>query len=335
MTSMGTFVVGETLDQIWAELVERVMGPDASEHDSRNGNTRELLGVNLTLRDPRAGWLESSVRDMSPIYAAGEFLWYLSLENKGDFITHYAPHYKRFLNDGIAWGGYGERMGTQLQDVIGLLRDKPNTRQAIIQLWSSRAKQDLVHARLGDKNDIPCTLGMQFLMRDGRLHCIVTMRSNDIWLGLPYDVFCFTNLQCLIAEFLDVEVGEYQHNVGSMHVYTKDLSKTANLNLSDVPTTDPVLFTNKNYSWYLIDRYLDVERAYRLWSSETIPVPRLDDVMHERSLPAGSRLSALGALASLQSIPLKEEGSDPMFEYIPEAWRESALRWQEKIRARD
>ena len=51
------------------------------------------------------------------------------------------------------------------------------------------------------------------------------MRSNDAWLGLPYDVFCNTQLLKLIADILGVIPGSYTHNVGSMHFYERNFEK--------------------------------------------------------------------------------------------------------------
>ncbi len=53
------------------------------------------------------------------------------------------------------------------------------------------------------------------------------MRSNDAYLGLPHDVFCFTMMQELVAAELGLEVGEYTHMVGSMHLYDDDRDKAA------------------------------------------------------------------------------------------------------------
>ena len=57
------------------------------------------------------------------------------------------------------------------------------------------------------------------------------MRSNDLWMGFPYDVFQFTCLQTLLAMELDVELGTYTHVAGSLHLYERDYAKgIANLN---------------------------------------------------------------------------------------------------------
>lgn len=57
------------------------------------------------------------------------------------------------------------------------------------------------------------------------LEIAVTMRSNDVWLGVPYDVVQFSMLQAAIASDLEVAVGRYTHIANSMHLYKRDWKK--------------------------------------------------------------------------------------------------------------
>ena len=50
----------------------------------------------------------------------------------------------------------------------------------------------------------------------------VVMRSNDVWLGLPYDMFQFTQLQHCVATSLGMIAGEYRHTTFSLHMYETD-----------------------------------------------------------------------------------------------------------------
>jgi thymidylate synthase len=59
------------------------------------------------------------------------------------------------------------------------------------------------------------------MVRSGRLHAIVYMRSNDAIWGLPYDIFLFTMLQELLASELGLELGSYTHVVASLHLYER------------------------------------------------------------------------------------------------------------------
>ena len=63
-----------------------------------------------------------------------------------------------------------------------------------------------------------------FLVRNDRLHLLVDLRENSLW-DMPRDLFCFANLQCLLAEHNDLKLGFCQYYVGSLYLYAKDFSK--------------------------------------------------------------------------------------------------------------
>jgi thymidylate synthase len=93
---------------------------------------------------------------------------------------------------------------------------KPGSRQAVVQIWTPTPSPS---------KDIPCTLSWQLLSRDGVLHAIVTMRSSDIWLGLPYDWINFSMLTNGVAGELSLTPGELVFNLGSSHLYDRDREK--------------------------------------------------------------------------------------------------------------
>jgi len=241
------------------------------ETPSRDGFSKEILGYCGRLLNPRANFLVNPTRKLSPPYAAAEFLWYLSGTDQIEMIQKYAPQYKRFTEDGkTAWGSYGHRWLrdpsftkeclkcsedfnfdvdefikedrlkapiSQLQAIAWLLKRKPESRQAVMTMWNAG---DLVHAILGDKNDLPCTTSLNFIIRENRLYLTATMRSNDIWLGFPYDVWCFTNLQMLLASVLDLELGWYQHQAMSLHVYDRNIERMKKVCFEEAPKDYPV-----------------------------------------------------------------------------------------------
>ncbi len=96
--------------------------------------------------------------------------------------------------------------------VIDMLKHKKDTRQAVIQIFDAADLQN-------STTDVPCTCTLQFLARGGSLHMFTNMRSNDAYLGLPHDVFAFTIIQELVARNISLEVGVYNHAVGSLHLY--------------------------------------------------------------------------------------------------------------------
>jgi thymidylate synthase len=206
------------LDEAW-HSVSRDIHIDGIERAGRQGlKTLELIGQAFRISSTDDLWVHSKIRKASRIYACAELLWYLSGSNRGAMIQAYAPRYGDFLNDGVAYGAYGKRWADygQMKAVIKLLRDAVNTRQSVMATWHPG---DAYEATKGSVKDLPCTLSLQFLLRDGKLNLVTTMRSNDWWLGLPYDVWCFSRVQLMIAAATRSKPGWYQHQVGSLHVY--------------------------------------------------------------------------------------------------------------------
>jgi len=108
--------------------------------------------------------------------------------------------------------------------------------------------RDLVKATLPDgSKDVPCTLSLQLLIRDRRLHMVVNMRSNDVVWGLPHDVFSFTCLQeVLMLELREAgvpvdDLGAYHHHAGSLHVYDTHFDLMAKVtNWTDFTSPSPM-----------------------------------------------------------------------------------------------
>jgi thymidylate synthase len=70
--------------------------------------------------------------------------------------------------------------------------------------------------------DILCNVLSMLKIRDGRLEWTQVMRSNDLFRGVPYNFVQFTVLQEVIAGWLGLEVGAYDHVSDSLHVYEGD-----------------------------------------------------------------------------------------------------------------
>lgn len=132
------------------------------------------------------------------------------------------PAFKRYAETDPVhfWGAYGNRIGTQLVNVVHKLITDPTTRQAVITLWNA------THDNVPHKQDYPCTVALGFRQRGTHLNMNVTMRSNDVWLGLPYDLFQFTQLQLSLCHVLDLTPGTYTHTAWSMHLYEENLDES-------------------------------------------------------------------------------------------------------------
>lgn len=218
---------------------------DTQGHEVRasRGATLEVVGVLLELTNPRARLSRSDSR--GKIFSClGELCWYLSGDDALAPIEYYLGKYRsEAINDGTGRmfvpGAYGPRLTgggaaglppAQLEAVIAMLGRRSSSRRAVLQLFSAA---DLPRAET-QGGDVPCTCVLQFLVRDDALHLLTYMRSNDAVAGLTHDVFCFTMLQELVARRVGVELGSYQHMVGSLHVYLTDDKGEAVLDREEV-----------------------------------------------------------------------------------------------------
>lgn len=139
-------------------------------------------------------------------------------------LVSVVPHYASFLDGGKFHGAYGDRTGLKFGLIAERLKTDETTRRANVQFWDDGL--DLAREGL---HDYPCTMHMNFLMRNGYLNMTTVMRSNDAWLGFPYDLYQFTSVHRTMARFLGTVTGPYTHMVHSMHLYERDLDKAHEL----------------------------------------------------------------------------------------------------------
>ena len=229
----------------------------------RGMKIKEALGVSFSILNPRDRITNNSIRKMRLEFAFGEFFWYLRGSERLDVIEYYSKMYPRFSDDKVTVNGaYGPRIfggeNTQWERVKQLLRNDPDTRQAIISIYQPR---DLFLSSA----DIPCTCVLQYFIRGGKLNAITYMRSNDIYLGMPYDIFSFTMLQEMLAVELNVDLGVYTHMVGSLHIYEKNFDIFAKLSEENECCNEQIMppMTKEAIEKEQISNVLQMEQALR------------------------------------------------------------------------
>jgi thymidylate synthase len=213
------YIKEKSLDDLLHKVTSKLLKSRNRIKASR-GDATELTGVLLQLTDPRAR-LSRTEKKGHVFSCLGELLWYLAGTNDLHFISYYVARYEQESDDGqTVYGGYGPRLfnmagqHNQIENVLNLLKKKPGSRRAVIQLFDA---EDIAR----HYKEIPCTCTLQFMVRNDRLHMITYMRSNDAFLGLPHDIFSFTMLQEIMARAIGVDIGAYKHAVGSLHLYDR------------------------------------------------------------------------------------------------------------------
>lgn len=209
-------VVGETMNDVYKMLCGKIV---ATGHDV--AGTREIRNASFTLLNIEEN--VASIRTgLSMAYMLGELVWYFTGRKDVAFISKFSSFWSKLSDDGVnSNSAYGDivfnRHGyNQLEQAIKILTDDNDSRRAIINFNVPNVNRQTTH-------DDPCTIALEFAIREGKLDCTCVMRSNDIWLGTPYDVVFFTALQKYIADRLGVTYGIYTHFAISLHVYDRHL----------------------------------------------------------------------------------------------------------------
>lgn len=179
-------------------------------------------------------------RKLSTKFLGGEAYWILSGDNRVETIAPYNKNIVNYSDDGVTFfGAYGPRILSQLDYVIDKLKSDADTRQAVLTIWRENPPET---------KDVPCTVAVHFMIRDHKLNCHVFMRSNDLWLGFPYDVFNFSMLSHLVCCKLNafvvenggviIEPGMLYHTASSRHIYEQHFEQVEQLikryNLADM-----------------------------------------------------------------------------------------------------
>jgi thymidylate synthase len=199
--------------------------------------TREALASGFTITNPRCRLVRSVARPIDLGFALANVIWTMLASDELAFIGAYNERAVSFSEDGSTlYGALGPRLlkalgGDQLEHAVSLLKRDPGTRRAVVQVYAS--------GDLGAQTrDCPCLVSLQFLVRDGLLHCIGHMRSQSALMVLPYDLFLLTMLQEVVAVRLELPLGSYHHFCSSLHYYNDESALVGQV-LSESPTGTP------------------------------------------------------------------------------------------------
>ena len=235
----------------------------------------ETTNVSFTITNPIARTPYLAARRTNIVFNHAEALWYLAGRDDLDMIAYYAPRMRQLSSDHTRLTGtaYGPRLFrptdpdglSQFDRVLNLLRADPDTKRATMLIM--RPDELVDH----ENPDVACTLGLQFMLRGGRLHLTAYMRGNDALIGLLGDTFAFTFIQEFVACLLDVKIGSYAHHVGSMHINTLDLSKTEAILAEHHRPVFPVAAMPASTSWADLHTVLDWEKRLRLNQAQLKP----------------------------------------------------------------
>lgn len=161
-------------------------------------------------------------RNLNYRFMAAEAQWILDGDDRVETISPFNANIAKFSDDGKTFfGAYGPKISGQMHYVLDKLREDPDTRQAGLTIWRESPPAT---------KDVPCTIAIFFSIRGEKLNAHVFMRSSDIWLGIPYDVFNFSMLAHQVCAYLnygngyrfEVSPGTLYLTAASSHLYEQN-----------------------------------------------------------------------------------------------------------------
>ncbi len=121
----------------------------------------------------------------------------------------------------------------QIARLIREIETNPNSRRLLVSGWDPRVCDDVALP--------PCHTLFQFKVESGKtLHCQLYQRSADAFLGVPFNISSYALLTHLVAHVSGLEVGDFIHTFGDLHIYSNHLDQVDEL-LSREPLELPKL----------------------------------------------------------------------------------------------
>ncbi len=224
----------------YQELLKHIL-QNGTLHEDRTGvGTISTFGYQ-TRFDLRAGFPIVTTKKIPFRWVFEELSWFLSgdtneknLRARGvDIWAEWADaahtgRFKREAGDlgpvyGYLWrsfgGDYPARNGfDQIKSLVEEIEKNPNSRRLIVSGWNPEqaAQVDLP----------PCHTLFQFkIEREKILHCQLYQRSADAFLGVPFNISSYALLTHLIARVCNLEVGDFVHTFGDLHIYSNHLEQ--------------------------------------------------------------------------------------------------------------
>ena len=129
---------------------------------------------------------------------------------------------------------YGGKGYDQLQEVIRLLKEDPQSRRILMSAWNPTDVDKMALP--------PCHVMCQFYVRDNTLlDCQLYQRSGDMFLGVPFNIASYSFLTHIIAKITGYQPGRLIHILGDAHIYENHMTQVRE-QLKRVPVQFPSVF---------------------------------------------------------------------------------------------
>ncbi len=137
----------------------------------------------------------------------------------------------------------------QLANAVAELRNNPDSRRCVVSAWNAAMLRDMALP--------PCHFAFQLATNQGDLNMAVSMRSIDIFLGLPFNIASYALLLKMFAQVLGFKAKRLYFSLGDLHIYNNHLEQVDTQLartpfLSPVVTLEPSVTCLENFSFETI-----------------------------------------------------------------------------------
>uniref|UniRef100_UPI004026C477 thymidylate synthase n=1 Tax=Prevotella sp. TaxID=59823 RepID=UPI004026C477 len=214
--------------QQYLSLLNRILTEGATKTDRTGTGTMSVFGnqMRFNLADGFPLLTTKKLHLKSIIY---ELLWFL----RGDTNVHYLQeHGVRIWNEwadengdlgpvyGHQWRSWPDYNGgtiDQIQNVLDLIRNHPDSRRMIVSAWNPAEVEQMALP--------PCHCLFQFYVADGKLSLQLYQRSADTFLGVPFNIASYALLLQMMAQVSGLEAGGVIPTTGDTHLYLNPLDQ--------------------------------------------------------------------------------------------------------------
>jgi len=234
--------IGNMADHQYLRVLDKLL-KDGVYREGRNGATLGLFGEQLRfdlsegfplLTTKKLHWKSILVEllwfirgdtNIKFLHDYGVTIWDEWADANGDLGPVYGKQWRAWetnehnpeMDVAGAVHGYNTIKIDQLQNVIDGLKKDPHGRRHIVSAWNPAEIESMALP--------PCHCMFQFNVADGKLNCMLTQRSADWFLGVPFNVASYALLTMLVAKEVGLEPGEFIHSFGDLHLYTNHVEQ--------------------------------------------------------------------------------------------------------------
>lgn len=212
----------------YQEYLKYILENGTKKEDRTGTGTLSIFGYQMRF-DLSEGFPLVTTKKLHFKSIAYELLWFLRGDTNTKFLTDNGVTIWNEWSDengnlgpvyGSQWRSWKNQSGEsidQISELINQIKNNPDSRRLIVSAWNVGELKNMALP--------PCHAFFQFYVADGKLSCMLTQRSADSFLGVPYNIASYALLTEMIAHQCDLNVGEFIWSGGDCHIYTNHLEQ--------------------------------------------------------------------------------------------------------------